>query len=53
MDKKAEVKTVAVVEQPLKQPEPNPDNSIGIVVVIGIAIIIGGIFIYKKYTKGK
>ncbi len=55
MDKKIEAKTVAVVEQPIKQPDFNLDNTqiIGIACFIGAAIILGGIFAYKKYRKGK
>ena len=55
MDKKIEAETVAVVEQPIKQPDFNPDNVqiIGITCFIGAVIILGGIFAYKKYRKGK
>ena len=55
VDKKVEAETVAVVEQPIKQPDFNPDNVqiIGITCFIGAVIILGGIFAYKKYRKGK
>jgi hypothetical protein len=55
MDKKIEAETVAVVEQPIKQPDFNPDNTqiIGIACFIGAALILGSIFVYKKYRKGK
>ena len=55
VDKKVEAETVAVVEQPIKQPEFNPDHVqiIGISCFIGAVIILGGIFAYKKYRKGK
>ena len=55
VDKKVEAETVAVVEQPIKQPDFNPDNTqiIGIACFIGAAIILGGIFVYNKYRKGK
>ena len=51
MEKKTEVKTVAVVEQPIKKPEANPNNDIGIACVIGIAVVIIGLALYKKYGK--
>jgi hypothetical protein len=55
VDKKVEAETVAVVEQPIKQPDFNPDNTqiIGIACFIVAAIILGGIFVYNKYRKGK
>ena len=55
MDKKVEAETVAVVEQPIKQPDFNPANTqiIGIACFIGVALILGSIFVYKKYRKGK
>ena len=49
MQKKTE--TVAVVEQPIKKPEANPNNDIGIACVIGIAVVIIGLALYKKYGK--
>jgi len=51
MEKKTEVKTVAIVEQPVKKPEPNPDNNIGIVCFIAVGIVLLSIVIYKK-VKG-
>jgi hypothetical protein len=55
VDKKVEAETVAVVEQPIKQPDFNPDNTqiIGIACFIVAALILGSIFVYKKYRKGK
>jgi hypothetical protein len=55
VDKKVEAETVAIVEQPIKQPDFNPDNTqiIGISCFIAVALILGSIFVYKKYRKGK
>jgi len=52
MEKKTEVKTVAVVEQPVKKPEPNPNNNIGIACFVAVGIVLLSIVIYKK-VKGK
>jgi hypothetical protein len=53
MEKKTEVKTVAVVEQPVKKPEPNPNNNnIGIACFVAVGIVLLAIVIYKK-VKGK
>tara|TARA_A100000172_G_scaffold20591_1_gene11705 strand:- start:4171 stop:4332 length:162 start_codon:yes stop_codon:yes gene_type:complete len=51
MEKKTEVKTVAVVEQPVKKPEPNPNNTIGIALFIAVGIVLLSMVIYKK-VKG-
>ena len=48
MQKKTEVKTVAVVEQPVKKPEPNPNNNIGIACFVAVGIVLLAIVIYKK-----
>ena len=50
--KKTEVKTVTVVEQPVKKPEPNPNNNIGIACFVAVGIVLLAIVIYKK-VKGK
>ena len=52
MEKKTEVKTVAVIEQPVKKPEPNPNNNIGIACFVAVGIVLLAIVIYKK-IKGK
>ena len=48
MEKKTEVKTVAIVEQPVKKPEPNPNNNIGIACFVAVGIVLLAIVIYKK-----
>ena len=49
MQKKTEVKTVAVVEQPVKKPESNPNNNnIGIACFVAVGIVLLAIVIYKK-----
>jgi hypothetical protein len=48
MEKKTEVKTVAVVEQPVKKPEPNSNSNIGIALFIAVGIVLLSIVIYKK-----
>jgi len=50
--KKTEVKTMAVVEQPVKKPEPNPNNNIGIACFVAVGIVLLSIVIYKK-VRGK
>jgi len=52
MQKKTEVKTVAVVEQPVKKPEPNSNSNIGIACFVAVGIVLLAIVIYKK-VKGK
>ena len=53
MEKKTEVKTVAVVEQPVKKPESNPNNNIGIACFVAVGIVLLAIVIYKKVKENK
>ena len=55
MEKKTEVKTVAVVEQPVKKPESNPNNNnnIGIACFVAVGIVLLAIVIYKKVKGNK
>jgi len=54
MEQKTEVKTVAVVEQPVKKPESNPNNNnIGIACFVAVGIVLLAIVIYKKVKGNK
>jgi len=55
MDKKIEIKTAAVVEQPTKAEviPAQEDNMLGISIAIIGVIAIGAWYFYRKYTKGK